>query len=502
VLISETANREGIMLTFELTCHARCWRRACTVFLLCAATAIASAQTFKTLVNLDATTGANPARDALLIQGPDGNFYGTTTAFGVGSGTVFKVSTSGTLTTLYSFCARPKCADGFEPSGLVLGADGNFYGVTAWGGNDVCEPLYGCGTVFKITPGGTLTTLHAFEHTDGEVPLGPLVQGSDGNLYGVTGYGGINCACGTAFRITTAGVFTELHTFTGPEGAFPSAALIQGPDSRFYGVTLSGGSSETSCASDSCGTVFVMSSAGSVTTLHTFDYTDGAYPDAALLLGRNGNFYGTTYGGGSNTCLSGCGTLFRITRTGTLTTLHRFDLTDGNDPTTVIQGSDGNFYGATFAGGSSGLCPDSEGNGGCGTLFAMTPAGALTTLYDFGVTYGLGPGELFQSTNGTFYGMTWGGGTFNFGTIYSLALGLGPFVQTLPTAGNIGQRVLVLGNNLAGTTSVTFNGVPATFSVVSPTFIKAAVPADATTGPVQVITPNGKLTSNVSFRVR
>jgi len=238
--------------------------------------------------------------------------------------------------------------------------------------------------------------------------------------------------------------------------------------------------------------------------LHSFDYTDGGLPYAGLVLGNDGNFYGmASLGGTSTVCTLGCGTVFKMTPGGALTTLHSFDVTDGAAPmTSLIQGTDGDFYGATFAGGSSAACPGQEGAGGCGTLFKMTPAGALTTLHNFDVTDGWGADGLFQSTNGTFYGMTYLGGINDYGTIYSLALGLGPFVQTVPTSGKVGQRVLVLGNNLAGSTSVTFNGTPAVFSVVSSTLITTLAPAGATTGPVQVITPSATLTSNVRFRVR
>ncbi|HXJ92025.1 MAG TPA: choice-of-anchor tandem repeat GloVer-containing protein [Terriglobia bacterium] len=493
------------MWRFELGSHGCLARMARVAFLLFAATGVTSAQTFTTIVNLDRTTGAGAG--GALIQGPDGNLYGVTGADGGhGAGTVFKVSPRGKLTTLYSFCAQTNCKDGASPRvGLVLGTDQNFYGVTTWGGDTIACQL-GCGTVFKITPGGTLTTLHTFEGGDGEEP-GPLAQGTDGNLYGTTLYGGINCdyyndGCGTAFSITPAGVFTTLHTFTGPEGALPLGGLIQGPDTRFYGVTFAGGNG-TSCA-DTCGTVFVMTPAGTITTLHSFDFTDGAYPQAALLLGGDGNFYGTTFGGGASTaCSLGCGTAFKMTPAGTVTTLHSFDLSDGAGPSaSLIQGTDGNFYGATFPGGTSTACPGNEGDGGCGTLFKMTPASTLTTLHNFDFTDGWGANGLFQSTSGAFYGMAYGGGINNDGTIDTLDLGLGPFLRTVPAYGKVGQRVLVLGNNLSGATSVAFNGTPAKFTVASSTLITALVPAGATTGPVQVTTPSGTLTSNVRFRVR
>jgi uncharacterized repeat protein (TIGR03803 family) len=481
------------------------------ILMMLAAATAAPAQTFTTLVNLDSTDGAEP--EAAWVQATDGNLYGTTASggpnnHGVG-GTVFKLTPNGTLKTLYDFCAQTNCADGaFPGAGLVLGADQNLYGVTTYGGGTTQCNL-GCGTVFKITPGGILTTLHTFEGADGETPSGPLVQGADGNFYGTTQYGGVatRCTsvtdgCGTIFRITPAGVLTTLHSFNGSsDGYFPMGSLVQAPDLNFYGVTVQGGSG-TSCLG-TCGTVFKITPGGSLTTLHSFDYTDGGLPSAGLVMGGDGNFYGTAiYGGTSTACSLGCGTVFGMTRTGTVTTLHSFDLSDGAYPnSSLIQGTDGNFYGATSAGGSSAACPGSQGDGGCGTLFRMTPAGALTTLHNFNFTDGWGADGLFQSTNGVFYGMTYAGGTVDFGTIFSLDLGLGPFVQTVPTSGRVGQQVLVLGNHLAGATSVTFNGAPAAFTVQSPTAIRTTVATGATTGPVQVVTPTGTLTSNVNFQV-
>ena len=494
------------MRTFELGRYARRWRGACAAFWLCALAGAAPAQTLNTLVNLDRTTGTESGLST-LVQGADGNLYGTTAADGGhGAGTIFKVSPSGTLTTLYRFCAQTNCPDGaLTQVGLVLGADRNFYGVTTYGGNTTACSL-GCGTVFKITPAGVLTTLHTFEGADGEAPYGSLVQGIDGDFYGTTEYGGSGACdegCGTVFKITPAGALTTLHRFDGSTDAYlPFGALIQGPDAKFYGVTVQGGAG-TSCFT-ACGTVFVMTPAGTVTTLHSFDFGDGGMPEAGMLLGSDGNFYGTTaLGGASTACSLGCGTVFKITPSGNLTTLHSFDLSDGARPmASLIQGTDGNLYGATFAGGSSAACPGNQGVGGCGTLFRMTPAGALTTLHEFDFTDGWGADGLFQSTNGAFYGMTFLGGTVDGGTIYRLSLGLGPFVRTVSTSGKAGQSVLVLSSHLAGTTSVTFNGTPAAFTVISPTSISTTVPAGATTGPVQVITPGGTLTSNLPFRVR
>ncbi len=164
-----------------------------------------------------------------------------------------------------------------------------------------------------------------------------------------------------------------------------------------------------------------------------------------------------------------------------------------------MQAGDGNFYGTTATGGApSGNClPD-----GCGTVFAISPGGALTTLHSFDGTDG---SEIYaglvQATSGDFFGTTGGGGANNDGTVYSLGVGLGPFVETLPASGSVGETVMILGNNLTRSTSVTFNGTAATFRVLSSSEIEADVPAGASTGLVEVTTPNGILKSNAAFQV-
>ena len=460
---------------------------ACALLFLFVTTAIAlPAQTFTTLANFPESHGANP-RLMSLVQGADGNFYGTTCDLGCvgevgnGFGTVFKVTPTGTLTTLYSFCAQPKCTDGAFPiAGLVLGTDGNFYGTTAYGGvNDD-------GTVFKITSGGTLTTLHSFDLTDdGAYPYATLVQATNGNFYGTTSYGGAN-AYGTVFEITPGGTLTTLYSFDDTDGAYPEAALVQASNGNFYGTTFEGGANFD-------GTVFSITSGGTLTTLHSFDGTDGYLPLGALVQ-ANGDFYGTTVEGGAN----GYGTVFKITPGGTLTTLHSFDSTDGALPEAgLVQATNGIFYGTTLNGGANDACAV-----GCGTVFSITSGGTLTTLHSFDSTDGDDPyGGLVQATNGTFYGTTDAGGANAGGTIFSLAVGLGPFVKTLPTSGKVGAAVTILGTNLMGATSVSFNGTAASFTVVSSSEITTTVPTGATTGKVKVVTPGATLSSNLSFRV-
>ena len=449
------------------------WKRACVVSLVCVAAAtIAPSAQLSTLVNFDGTNGANPYQES-LVQGLDGNLYGTTLYGGKSNyGTVFKMTPSGTLMTLRSFDGT----DGAYPrAGLALGTDGNFYGTTEYGG------AYGLGTVFKITPNGVLTVLHSFAGNDGDYVYRPLVQGTDGKFYGTTNQGGVY-NYGTVFNITPGGAFTLLYAFDGTDGAYPYG-LVQGTDGNFYGTTYGGGAK-------GIGTVFKITSSGMLSTLHSFDGTDGTYPSAPVVQGTDGKFYGTTqYGGASN-----YGTVFRITSTGVLSTVHSFDYyTDGGYPVApVVQGTDGNFYGTAEEGGAGSL----------GTIFKVTPGGTLTALHNFSGTDGSYPyGGLAQYTGGAFYGTTYQGGTSNDGTVFSLSVGLGPFVRTLPTSGKVGTAVKILGTNLTGATSVSFAGTAATFKVVSSSEITTTVPAGATTGKVEVKTPSRTLSSNVAFRV-
>jgi uncharacterized repeat protein (TIGR03803 family) len=499
--------------------------KACGVFLLWAAAAVAlpaqittaapPVPIFTTLHTFDGTDGANPY--AGLVQGTDGDLYGTTDNGGTnGIGTVFTITPSGTVTTLYNFCSQPNCADGYGPlGGLVQATDGNFYGTTLAGGGDMlCDYGYGCGTVFKITPSGKLTTLHIFDGTDGAQPFAGLIAGTDGNFYGTTQYGGINND-GTVFTITPSGVLTVLYSFCHQrnctDGKQPAAALVQSADGNFYGTTVEGGP-YANCNNGNittCGTVFKITTSGKLTTLYSFGGTDGGEPNTALAQGTDGNFYGTTGFGGDNSCRGqGCGTVFKITPRGRLTTLHSFDGTDGANPYGgLVHGTDGNFYGTTYNLGANAGCDLRKD---CGTVFKITPSGTLTTLHSFcserHCTHGYAPeAGLIQTTDGSFYGTTYFGGASgrsSAGTVFSLSVGLGPFVETQPTSGVVGKYVRILGTNLTGATNVRFNGIESKFTIVSASEIITTVPKGATTGPVRVITPAGKLKSNVPFRVK
>ncbi len=465
----------------------------CFTALFCAATAISSpAQSFTTLASFNNTNGSYP--QAPLVQGFDGNLYGTTDDGGLrASGTVFKITLAGQLTLVHYFCGRTDCADGEVPeSGLVPATNGDLYGITSSGGTGCSY----CGTVFQITSRGTLFSLHSFDGSDGLNPLG-LMQASNRDFYGTTSTGGSGSG-GTIFRMTSTGTLTTLYNFE--DFNYPVAGLTEGTDGNFYGTTITYGN-------NGYGTIFKMTADGAVTTLRSFSGADGSWPVAPLLEASNGHFYGTTAQGGpaSSICVStGCGTVFEITPEGVLTTLHYFAGPDGLSPSgALIQGTDGNLYGTTSSGGPA----NSSCHFGCGTIFQITPQGKVTTLHTFHGLDGSYPYiALVQATDGNFYGTTYAGGTSTActggcGTVFRLSMGLSPFVATVPTTNCPGRSVRILGTDLTGATNVTFNGVAATFTVVSPSEIIATVPAGATTGKVEVLTPEGTLSTNVPFRV-
>jgi uncharacterized repeat protein (TIGR03803 family) len=483
-------------------------KRASAVIVLCALFALGSpAQTFTTLFTFDGRNGLDPM--AGLVQATNGDLYGTTLEGGscpsnpTGCGTVFKITPNGTLTTLYSFCSLANCADGYEPeAGLVQATNGDLYGTIGAGGAN------GTGTVFQITLSGDLTTLYSFcaqgvypDCSDGWGPGAGLVQATNGELYGTTASGGANNG-GTVFKITPSGTLTTLYSFCSlakcADGERPYAGLVKASNGDLYGTTSGGGRAYGD------GTVFKISPSGTLTTLYSFcslaNCADGKKPYAGLVQATNGDFFGTTSYGGAHSF----GTVYKITPSGTLTTLYKFcalaNCADGSVPEGLVQATNGDLFGTTVVGGAH----------GGGTIFQITPSGVLTTLYSFcslaNCADGKGPyGGLVQATNGDFYGTTYDGGNsicaLGCGTVFSLSLGLGPFVESLPAAGKLGSRVKILGTDLTGATSVTFNGTAAVFTVTSPTLIATTVPTGASSGSIQVVTPSGTLSSDVPFRV-
>ena len=381
-----------------------------TVWIFCLAGATAlPAQTLTTLASFNRTDGSGA--EAPLVQGNDGNFYGTT-FYGAMGGNVFRITPSGTLTSLYSFCSLPNCADGSNPAaGLALGTDGNFYGTTSY------SSVNNDGTIFKVTPTGYLTTLlnlpnGSYGWGTPQVTQAGLVLASDGNFYGTTPGGGTTD--GTVFRMTPSGTLTTLYNFCSQpncaDGSTPSAPLVQATDGAFYGTTYYGG---VGCnIQGGCGTVFKITASGTLTTLYSFcqqsGCPDGLNPKASLVQGNDGNLYGTTSAGGTYTD----GTIFKITTAGTLTTLHTlYYNTDGSVPSALVQATDGNFYGTAYYGGSD----------QSGTIFEITPTGAFTTLHNFDGTDGASPdAALIQAGEGNFYGTTFAGGSDEQGSVFKL----------------------------------------------------------------------------------
>jgi uncharacterized repeat protein (TIGR03803 family) len=385
-------------------------------------TLLAGAQsaTIESLYSLNASVdGSTPYSN--LVQGPDGNYYGTTAQGGVnGNGTVFRVTANGVYTVLYAFQGSP---DGQNPqTGLYLASDGNFYGTTARGGS------YGGGTVFRVSSTGVFTLLYTFTGgTDGGFPNGGVIEGSDGNLYGATVSGGaINAAgftgYGTIFQMTPDGVLTTVYTFTGgdADGAAPYAGLVQGSDGFLYGT---GNNDEVGNTQYEVGNVFKVSKTGAFTNLYHFKGgNDGGNPDGGLVEGPDGSFYGSTHNYGlyaNDDDDTGQGVLYKISPTGEFTTLYEFtgQADSGRPEGTLAYGSDGNLFGTTT-------------NSPQGTLFRLTPSGGFTTLGLLG-NYAESLAGPIVGSDGNLYGTTDNGGANGNGMIFKATISpaLSPVVQ-------------------------------------------------------------------------
>jgi uncharacterized repeat protein (TIGR03803 family) len=367
-----------------------------------------------------------------LTQAKDGKLYGTAVEGGTnGYGTIFRVTTNGVFNALYSFNYT---AGGILYAGLVQGSDSYLYGVAADGGSS------GDGTVFRLTTNATgFSTLFTFSGVNGDFPVAGMVQGTDGYFYGTTYEGGVY-GYGTIFKITSGGARTTLLSFDESDGVYPSGVLVQGTDGNFYGTAEEGGT-------NGAGLVFKITPGGSFTMLYCFSgLNDGAVPTAGLVQGLDGNFYGTTIEGGSNDM----GTVFRITPAGALTSLYSFTGTnDGANPWSgLVQSSDGNFYGTTEAGG-----PYSDG-----TVFRISSTGDFATMVAFDGYEGSTPlGALTQGADGNLYGTTGVGGAGNYGTIFQLRTGGALQITGQP------QDQSVFQGGTARFTVATFGSLPVTY---------------------------------------
>jgi uncharacterized repeat protein (TIGR03803 family) len=457
------------------------WIAAAVLGLGCLKAVPAQAQT---LTVLDNFTGAPQIQtSASMALGRDGNYYGGSYYGGTNNqGAIFKLTPSGTVSVIYSLTS----ADGGPTyPNPILGSDGNFYGTSSQGNA-------GNGYVFKFTPSGTFTHLHEFSGSDGSLSgsvgfAGGILQGTNGDLYGITSSGGANGG-GTFYQITTGGTLTTIYNFSNASGstAWQPYGITEGTNGVFYGVALNPGA----------GVFFSLTKAGVLTVLHDFnDDTNGGYSPSGLLQGFDGNFYGITITGGTNNE----GTVYKMTPSGTVTILHNFNQSTDQvsyPQSTLLQAPNGNFYSA-IVGCNFGGCANDGG------IFEITPAGAYTTLETFDGTNGSLPWPgLNFNPNGDFYGITNDGGSSNDGVYYKLSVGLSPYVYLLSISGDVGSKVQILGNGFSSSSVVKFNGVAATtVTRTGTTFLDATVPTGASSGYVTVTTGSTTLTSQRKYTV-
>jgi uncharacterized repeat protein (TIGR03803 family) len=370
-------------------------------------TQAAQAQTLKTLYTfMGGADGSSPY--AGLVRDAKGILYGTTEGGGSsGKGVVFKLNKAGKETVLYSFTGTG--GDGARPlAGLIRNAAGNLFGTTAYGGTGSCSG--GCGTVFKVDKTGKETVLYAFGGSpDGADPFtAGLVSDARGNLYGVTLDGGASNNYGTVFKLTKGGTESVLYSFTGGpnDAGNPAAGLIRDKAGNLYGVGGGG--------ANFYGSVFKLDRSGKVTLLYSFGGADGGFPEGALIRDSSGDLYGTTDGGGAYFS----GTVFKVDTTGTESVLYSFTGgADGGFPGygSLVRDAAGNSYGTTGLGGG-GTC-----RGGCGTVFKLDKTGTETVLYSFtGGADGANPyAGLIRDKAGNLYGTTSSGGS-GYGTVFKL----------------------------------------------------------------------------------
>jgi uncharacterized repeat protein (TIGR03803 family) len=444
----------------------------------------AQAQTYSVIYEATGDPGiANPEGEAIAL-GRDGKLYTTDLSSGVFQG-VFSFTTGGAVTLVNN-------VGGYPAGGVTLGTDGNFYGVNQNGGIFVNCGISNGGQLYQLTPAGTQTVFHNFTgNGDGCNPYSAPIQAANGVYYGTTPSDNAFVAQNsTIYTLTSAGAFATLHTFTGPDGQNVYAPLVQGSDGNFYGVAAAGGT-------NGMGVIFKMAPSGTVTVLHNFTGIDGCSAYTALIQASDGNFYGTApcgTGGGS------AGVVFKITRGGVYTVLYYTPSGDTSVPvSSLVQAADGKLYGVTSAGsnGTFGTIYSITTTGTFAVVhtFANTdgnnPSSPLrqhTNGLLYGATYS--GGDLSQCNLG------------GCGVLYSLNIGATPFVSLVSASGKEGARIGIEGQGFSHSSVVKFGGVQAasiTFS--GSTFITATVPSAALTGQVTVTTGTTTLTSNNTFRV-
>jgi uncharacterized repeat protein (TIGR03803 family) len=449
----------------------------------------AHAQTPTTLHSfVEGSTDACEPEDN-IVQGRDGNMYGVGVSCGTkGTGAVYKISPAGAESVVFSFPSNwSSCF-----SGLTLGSDGNFYGTcfTNPGGN---------GGIFRLTPAGVFTDVHDFTNVNGDTePLYAPVQARDGNFYGTTGY--YPFSCGNVYQLTSAGVYKNLHTFSGSDCG-PASSLFQGSDGNLYGTLYA-------CALNSgfgVGCVYKISTAGIFKEIYGFAGSTGQNPCTGVIQAKNGNLYGATNQGAANNF----GSIYKLTTAGVFTDLHDFNNTTdascgdnvGRTTVNLLQVTDGNFYGV------NGI----NGPNGAGSIYKLTSANVFTAfLFPNPPVDGNGPlSTLIQNTNGLVYGTTASGGPTScspcLGVFFSVTTGDAAFVNLEPTqkAELVGAHVGMFGQGFSRASVVKFGGVASTSVTLSgTTYLTAKVPSGAHTGTVTVTTGSTTLTSPQTFKVK
>jgi len=462
------------------------------------------------LASFNPTVGSVPANGVTL--GSDGRFYGSTLTDGsYGAGTIFRSTPGGTISPLVSLGET----EGFAPiTGVTETSDGNFYGSAALGGSDAA------GSIFKITPVGTVSTLASLIEADtGRVPT-RVVQAPDGNLYGATLFRNFATE-GTVFKVTLQGQLTVIAPLTAELGLGASDLLL-GTDGNCYGLTMEGGSNNagtifrltpegvlstfaslhvgpsaggyfrftrdsdgsfygtaSATSAQPSGVAFKVTPAGVDTIFPFSGFNLGTAPSGGLTKGTDGNFYGTASGGGE----FGKGTVFKMTSQGSLARVASFNDPNAGSPlSSLVLAEDGTFYGTTF--GPANVSPG-------GTVFNVTPAGALATSAVFGETGGSrARGPLIKANDGYFYGTTEGGG-IGGGVVLRFTSSPPELNGAFPSGGLPGDPIVLSGKFLAGTSEVKFNGVTASFKINDSMHITALVPNGAISGPIEITNPLG-----------
>ena len=467
------------------SCSVAACVAAIVVLTLAAATVPAHAQTFNVLYNAPGGNGISYPVAEAISQGRNGDMYTTAEEGGTIYGSLFSFTPAGTVSivddTNFGY---------FTVSGVTVGADGQLYGADQDGGTVICGTA-GCGRVYKVSPTGVLTVLHNFDGTDGQDPHAPPILGTNGKYYGTAPTSAAGAGISTAYSVTSSGTFTLLHTFTTAEGQDVYGGLVQGSDGNLYGVSATGGA-------NGFGTIFKMTTAGAVTVLHSFTGTDGAASYWPLIQASDGNYYGVTYAGGANNE----GVIFKITSSGTYTVLYSLNLAngDGESPnSSLVQGTDSKLYGVT-AQGPSGVNGTIFNVTTTGTFTLLHTFSGTDGANPGSPLIQNTNGVFYGTTTGGGNVTTCNGGC---GVVYSLNMGLGTFLTLESTSGAEGTKVGILGQGFSAASAVKFGGVQATtITRTGSTFISATVPAGALTGTVTVTTGSTTLTSSQNFKVK